>query len=105
MNPTHVYGNIALTSTWNKKYFGLQLQREPKHTFYVQLHFSENLGVYKTMWENMVQPDRPQMTIHYGAEEMRIAYRRKYRHTQQHDTAECSTRYFELNERANRTNC
>jgi len=36
MNPMHVYGNIPLTSTWNKKYFGLKLQRKPKHTFYVQ---------------------------------------------------------------------
>jgi hypothetical protein len=29
--------------------------------------FSENPGVYETMWKNMVQPDRPQMTKKYGA--------------------------------------
>jgi hypothetical protein len=25
--------------------------------------FSENRAVYEVMWENMVQPDRPQMAI------------------------------------------
>jgi hypothetical protein len=25
--------------------------------------FSENRAVYEIMWENMVQPDRPQMAI------------------------------------------
>ena len=25
--------------------------------------FSENRAVYEKMWKNMVQPDRPQMTI------------------------------------------
>jgi len=30
------------------------------------LTFSENRAVDKIMWKNMVQPDRPQMTIEYG---------------------------------------
>ena len=29
--------------------------------------FSENRNVYKTMWKNIAHPDRPQMTIYYGA--------------------------------------
>jgi hypothetical protein len=29
--------------------------------------FSENLTVFQIMWKNMVQPDRPQMIIQYGA--------------------------------------
>jgi len=39
----------------------------PKHIFYVQEHFSENHAVYEIMWRNMEEPDRPQMTIQYGA--------------------------------------
>jgi len=31
------------------------------------LFFSENLAVYEITWKNMVEPDRPQMTIQYGA--------------------------------------
>jgi hypothetical protein len=30
----------------------------------------ENRAVYEIMWKNMVQPERPQMTIQYGAEKM-----------------------------------
>jgi len=29
--------------------------------------FPENSAVYEIMWENMVQPDRPQVTIKKGA--------------------------------------
>jgi len=35
------------------------------------VHFSENRAVYEIMWKNMVVLDRPQMTIEYGAENMR----------------------------------
>jgi len=32
------------------------------------IHFSnENHAVYEIMWKNMVDPDRPQMTVEYGA--------------------------------------
>jgi len=29
--------------------------------------FPENRAVGETMWKNMVEPDRPQVTIYYGA--------------------------------------
>jgi hypothetical protein len=29
--------------------------------------FPKNRAVYEIMWKNTVQPDRPQMTIQYGA--------------------------------------
>jgi len=29
--------------------------------------FSENCAIYEIMWENMVEPDGPQMTTEYGA--------------------------------------
>ena len=34
-----------------------------QHTFYFQWHFPENPAVYEIMWKNIVEPDRPQMTI------------------------------------------
>ena len=34
-----------------------------KDAFYVQYFFFENRTVYEIMWKNIVQPDRPQMTI------------------------------------------
>jgi len=33
----------------------------------------KNGNAYDIMWENLVEPDRPQMTIQYGAEEMQFA--------------------------------
>jgi hypothetical protein len=29
-------------------------------------NFSKNHAIYEIMWENMIQPDRPQMTILYS---------------------------------------
>ena len=34
-----------------------------KHAFYVEYLLSENRAVYKTMWKNVVEPDRSQITI------------------------------------------
>ena len=33
--------------------------------------FSENLTVYDRMWKNMAEPERPLMTIYYGARALR----------------------------------
>jgi len=41
----------------------VQKTKKTKHIFYVQERFSENRAFYKVMWNNMVQPVRPQMTI------------------------------------------
>jgi hypothetical protein len=38
-------------------------------------NFSENRAVCEIMWKNMVQPDRPPMTVSYSAEEMLFACR------------------------------
>jgi len=32
--------------------------------------FSENHGVYGIMWENIVQPHRPQMIVQYSTKKM-----------------------------------
>jgi hypothetical protein len=38
--------------------------RENQNTHFIcNKMFSENLAVYEIMWKNMVEPDRPQMTI------------------------------------------
>jgi hypothetical protein len=49
------------------------MQRKSKHAFYVYyLPPPENRALYDIMWKNMVESDRPQMTIQCGA---------GYRHT------------------------
>jgi hypothetical protein len=40
-----------------------KVYREWKHTFYVQYLFGGNRAIYEIMWKNMVELDRPQMTI------------------------------------------
>jgi len=36
---------------------------------------SEIRAVCEIMWKNVIEPDRPQMTIHIDAEKMRFAFR------------------------------
>ena len=49
--------------------------------------YRENRAVYE-MWENMVQPNKQQKTIQYGAQNIRFAYRitkaRIHTHTHTH---------------------
>jgi hypothetical protein len=53
----HIHDYISL------KYFR-QVCRENQNThFMLNQLFSENRAFYEIMWTNMVQPDRPQMTI------------------------------------------
>jgi hypothetical protein len=39
------------------------LKRKSKHTFYVPQCFSKNLAVSEIMTKNMLEPERPQMSI------------------------------------------
>jgi len=42
--------------------------RENQNThFAFDNFFFENRAVYEIMWKHIVQPDRPQMTVEYGA--------------------------------------
>jgi hypothetical protein len=44
--------------------FRTKVVEKVKNTHFVFNNvFSENRAVYEIMWKNMVQPDRPQMTI------------------------------------------
>jgi len=46
-----------------------------KTHFIVQIYLFDNRAVYKTMWKNVVEPDRSQMTIKHGAEKAQSAGR------------------------------
>jgi hypothetical protein len=46
-----------------KKSFRQNLRRKSKYKFYVQNLLFKSRVVYEIMWKNMVEPDRPQMTI------------------------------------------
>ena len=59
----HIYDN-SLNFYSNGKYFIISC-RENQNTHFVFDNFSPKLrALYKTMWENMVQPDRQQLTIY-----------------------------------------
>jgi len=51
----YIYDNTSLNSSENKKYF----RQNCRENFFS----SENLAVYEVMWENFVEPRRPQMTV------------------------------------------
>jgi hypothetical protein len=42
----------------------------------------EHLALNEIMWENMVQPDRPQITLQYGACALHAAYVRLHKNYQ-----------------------
>jgi hypothetical protein len=44
-------------------------------THFMLHNFVPKIVPFEIMWKNMVQPDRPQMAICYGAEKMRFACR------------------------------
>jgi hypothetical protein len=48
----------------NEKCCGQKLKTKSKYIFYVEGIFSENL--YEILPKNIIQPDRPQITIKYG---------------------------------------
>ena len=58
------------------KNFSDQSCRENQNTHIMTItFFPQNLVFYGIMWRNVVESDRPQMTIQYGIYKMRYAYR------------------------------
>jgi hypothetical protein len=49
---------------------------------------SENRAVYEVIWQNMVEPDRPLMTVEYGAFALNAGYLRLQTHTHTHTHSE-----------------
>jgi hypothetical protein len=41
--------------------------------FMLKISFFENRAVNEVMWKNLIQPDKPKITLQYGAEKMRFA--------------------------------
>ena len=60
--------NISLNSCQNEKYF--------RHSFWI-MFFSKNFAVCEIMWDYLVEPDKPQMTIQYIPENMLFSCRVK----------------------------
>jgi hypothetical protein len=69
--PIYIFHHISLNFSKNEKYFRQKLYRKSKHThFKCNNCFFENRAVYDIMWKNILEPDRPQVTIWC----MRIAF-------------------------------
>jgi hypothetical protein len=62
-----IYYNISLVFPQIDKRFRQIRRKINTHILCPIIFFSENGAVYETMWKNTAQPDRPQMTIQYGA--------------------------------------
>jgi hypothetical protein len=57
----YIYDSSSMNSSYNQKYFNVV---EKIQTYILRsITFSENRAVCEMMWENMVKPERPQMTI------------------------------------------
>ena len=58
--PKYIFDQIQLNSFYNDKYFRLKPKWNSQHILRSMTFFR---GVYEKMWENMVQPDRLQLTV------------------------------------------
>jgi hypothetical protein len=56
------FDNISLSSSQNQKYLDQFIFKIKIHILF-PVTFSKNRAVYEKMWKNLVQPDRPQMTM------------------------------------------
>jgi hypothetical protein len=78
----YMYDNISLNSYWNEKWFRQKLKRKSKHTFYVQYLLRKSCRLWNNVGNYIVQPERPQTTIHYGACVLHAGYLRLTTHTE-----------------------
>ena len=70
-----------MTSHWNlltMRNFSRKSRREKQNTFYVLYYFCPKIARFT--WKNKVEPERPQMTIKYGAYALHAGWI-GYRHT------------------------
>jgi len=56
--------------------------RENENIFKFNISSSENRTTYDIMWKNMVEQDRPQITIKYGVRALHAGYLRLKTHIQ-----------------------
>jgi hypothetical protein len=67
------------------------LKRKSKHTFYVQLLFSENRTIYEIMSKNIVETEGPQMTSQYSAYALHAELARLYARMRMHTSTRSGT--------------
>jgi hypothetical protein len=60
--PVCVY-DISLNFSWNEKWSRQKVVEEIKTHFMFSNFFPDNRAVYEIMWKNVVEPDRPQVTM------------------------------------------
>jgi hypothetical protein len=60
--PMYIFDRISLSSTYNEKQAKV-VEKVKIHIWCSMTFFFENRAVYQITWKNIVQPDRPQITI------------------------------------------
>ena len=64
MKPSRYIDHISQNSCWNVKCFQKNIIDKIKTLVTINISFfSENRTIYVIMWKNIVEPDRPQITI------------------------------------------
>ena len=66
--------------TASRSIFRTKVVQKIKTHFVFNNFPSENRAVYEIMWENVVEPDRPQMAEQHGACALRAGYLRLQTH-------------------------
>jgi hypothetical protein len=61
--PTYIYDNLSLNISKNTDFLDKFVEKIKTHMLCSTVFFSKNRAVYEIIWTNMVQPDRPQMTV------------------------------------------
>jgi len=61
--PIYIFDNSSLSSSYNEKCFRQSCRDNQNTHFMFDNFFSEYRTVYGIMWENIVEPDRPQTAI------------------------------------------
>jgi hypothetical protein len=59
----YIYDNISPIFFLEWEIFQAKIVENQNTHFMFSDFFSENRAVYEIMWKNMVEPDRPQITI------------------------------------------
>ena len=68
----HLWSYVAQYFLEWEMFYAEVVEKIETHILCSMIFFSENRVLYKIMWKNIVQPDRPQMTIKYGACALRV---------------------------------
>jgi hypothetical protein len=58
----YIYGNTWINFSDNERCLRKKVAEEKTHIL-CSITFSENRAIYEMMWKNMVEPERPQITI------------------------------------------